>query len=46
MLSIPKLRRNENVLTLQAGNVRKGTLDALSYFLLILIAVIGGKYGQ
>lgn len=43
MLRVPKLRGDEDVLALEAWNVLKGTLEALCDFLLVLVAVIGGK---
>lgn len=38
MLSVPELGCDEDVLTLEAGNVLEGTLDALSDLLLVLVA--------
>lgn len=46
VLGVPELGRDENVLALQAGNVLVRTLDALSDFFLVLVAVIGGKTCQ
>lgn len=43
VLCVPKLRGDEDVLTLQARDVVQGTLDALGDFLLVFVAVIGGK---
>jgi hypothetical protein len=38
VLGVPELRCYEDVLTLEAGNVLEGTLDAFSNLLLILVA--------
>lgn len=38
MLGVPKLRCDENVLTLEAGDVLEGALDAFSDLLLVLVA--------
>jgi hypothetical protein len=38
VLGVPELGCDEDVLTLEAGNVLEGTLDALSNFLLVLVA--------
>ena len=38
VLGVPELRCNEDILTLEAGNVLEGTLDAFSDLLLILVA--------
>jgi len=46
VLGVPKLGSDEDVLALQAGNVLIRTLDALSNFFLVLVAVIGGKTSQ
>jgi hypothetical protein len=43
MLGIPELRGDEDVLTLQTGNVFEGTFDAFGDLFLVLVAVIGGK---
>lgn len=43
VLRVPELRGDEDVLALEAGDVSKGTLDALGNFLLVLVAVIGGN---
>jgi hypothetical protein len=38
VLRIPELGGDEDVLTLEAGNVLEGTLDALSDLFLVLVA--------
>lgn len=43
VLCVPQLGCDENVFTLEAGNVLVSTLDALGDFLLILVTTIGGK---
>ena len=46
MLRVPELAGDEDVFTLEAGDVLVGALDALSDFFLILVAVIGGTTRQ
>lgn len=42
VLCVPQLRRNEDLLTLEARYVLESTLDALGNFFLVLVALIGG----
>ena len=42
VLRVPELRGDEDVFTLEAGDVGEGTLDALRDLFLVLVAVIGG----
>lgn len=43
VLRIPQLGGDEDILTLEARNLGERLLDALGNFLLVLVAVVGGK---